>query len=293
MGTLFEGLTNEVTEVVEAVGRSVVGVGASGSGVVVGTNLVVTNAHNLRGENLVVSFGGDRPEPASVAGADPEGDLAVLSVDTGDATPAAWSSTPPRLGELVVALAQPGGRGLRVGVGFVSALEVSFPGPGGRRITGAVEHTAPLTRGSSGGPVVNGSGELLGIDTHRVGDGFYLALPASEQTRARIDSLSRGEPPKRVRLGVALAPPRVARRLRRSVGLPERDGLLVHAVEEGGPADRAGIRQGDLIVSVAGSAVGSIDELAAALDRLAEAGSTTLDLVRGVEEVSVAVDFPT
>ena len=139
---------------------------------------------------------------------------------------------------------------MRASVGFVSALDVTFRGPGGGRLRGAIEHTAPLARGSSGGPVVDVRGTLVGIDTHRVGDGFYLALPADDDLRARVDALARGEAPHRPRLGIAVAPPRVARRLRQSVGLPERDGLLVHAVEDGGPAERAGIRQGDLIVRV-------------------------------------------
>ena len=120
--------------------------------------------------------------------------------------------------------------------------------------------------GSSGGPVVDARGNLVGIDTHRVGDGFYLALPADEELRARVEALSHGDVPRRPRLGIAVAPPRVARRLRQSVGLAERDGLLIHAVEEGGPADRAGLAQGDLVVRVAGTDVSTVDELAAALE---------------------------
>ncbi len=195
------------------------------------------------------------------------------------------------MGDAVLALANPGGRAVRVSVGFVSALEVAFRGPGGRRVRGAVEHTAPLARGSSGGPVVDVLGNLVGIDTHRVGDGFYLALPADEDLKARVDALSRGEVPRRPRLGIAIAPPRVARRLRQSVGLPERDGLLVHAVEEGGAADRAGIRQGDLVVRVAGTSVATVDELAAALESSAPDASVEVLVVRGADEVTVTVDL--
>ena len=291
MASAFEGLSKAVADVVEAVSPSVVGVGAGGSGVVAGQGLVVTNAHNLRGDEVIVTFSDGRRTAAAIAGVDGEGDLAVLSVDTGDAPAPKWGDRAPALGEVVLALANPAGRGSRVGVGFVSALDVAFRGPGGRKITGAIEHSAPLARGSSGGPLVDGEGRLLGIDTHRVGDGLYLALPADEALRSRIDSLASGESPRRARLGVALAPPRVARRLRRSVGLPERDGLLVHEVEPGGPADRAGVRQGDLIVSVAGTAVGSVDDLAASLETIDASGSIDLGLVRGVEEVSVAVDI--
>ncbi len=291
MGSVFEDLSKAVAEVVRAVSPAVVGVGAGGSGVVVADGVVATNAHNLRGEEVIVTFSDGRREAAAVAGVDAEGDLAVLSVDTGGAEAPQWAGGPPALGEAVLALANPGGRGSRVGVGFVSSLDVAFRGPGGRRITGAIEHTAPLPRGSSGGPLVDGDGKLLGIDTHRAGDGLYLAVPTGDELRQRIDALARGESPRRARLGVALAPPRVARRLRRAVGLPEREGLLVHAVETGGPADRAGIQRGDLIVSVGGSPVGSVDDLAVSLEEREEGGSIDLGIVRGVGELSVAVDL--
>jgi serine protease Do len=296
MSETFQELSKAVSEVTAGAAPSVVGVGPGGSGVVVGPGLVVTNAHNLRGEEVVVTFADGRREPAAITGVDDEGDLAIVSVDTAEAPPLEWSDRELRLGEVVLALAHPGGRGLRVGVGFVSATDAKFRGPRGRRITGAVEHSAPLVRGSSGGPLVDGDGHLVGINTHREGDGFYLALPADPELRGRVDALTRGEAPRRARLGVALAPPRVARRLRRSVGLPDRDGLLVHAVEQGGPAERAGVRQGDLIVSVQGRTVGSIDELADGLESTGTDSTGTgqfvdLGVVRGVEELTVAVDL--
>src|SRR5207237_7224960 len=124
-------------------------------------------------------------------------------------------------GRSVLALANPGGRGVWVTPGFVSSTARSFRGPRGRRVSGAIEHTAPLPRGSSGGPLVDGDGRLLGINAVRVDGGLILAIPADESLRDRVEALGRGEAPTRVRLGVAVAPPRVARRLRRAVGLPE------------------------------------------------------------------------
>ena len=88
------------------------------------------------------------------------------------------------------ALANPGGRGLRVTFGFVSGVERTFRGPRGRRITGSLEHTAPLLPGSSGGPVLTAAGQLLGINTNRLGEGFYLAIPADEALRGRVDALA-------------------------------------------------------------------------------------------------------
>ncbi|MDP9482088.1 MAG: S1C family serine protease, partial [Chloroflexota bacterium] len=184
------------------------------------------------------------------------------------------------------AAASPSG-GTRVTFGTVSAVARAFRGPGGRQIGGSVEHTAPLAPGSSGGPIVNANGELLGLNTNRLGEGFYLALPADAALRDRVDALGRGERVERPRLGVSIAPAHVARRLQRSVGLPERDGLLVRDVEDGSPAARAGIAQGDLIVSVAGKTISDADEL---LEAIAAAGETyEVKIVRGTEERTVIV----
>jgi serine protease Do len=139
--------------------------------------------------------------------------------------------------------------------------------------------------------VVDSEGRLVGVNTHRSGEGFYLALPVGADLKTRVDALGRGESPRRVRLGVALAPPKVARKLRHAVGLPERDGLLVHAVEESGPADRAGIRRGDLIVSVGGQPVTTVEELATGLSAAGDVGNADLVVVRGVDELAIAVTF--
>jgi len=290
MGTPLGEFSKAAAEVIAGAAPSVVGVGRSGSGVVVGDGLIVTNAHNLRGE-IAVTFADGRVATAAVAGADLDGDLAVLTVDTAGSPAVPWSPGQVALGEVVIGLSRPGGGGLRAGVGFVTGLSLAFRGPEGRTVTGALEHSAPLARGSSGGPVVDSEGRLVGVNTHRSGEGFYLALPATSELKARVDALARGESPRRVRLGVALAPPKVAGRLRRAVGLPDRDGLLVHAVEEDGPADRAGIRRGDLIVSVGGQPVATVEALAAALASVGEAGNAELVVVRGVDEVAIAVNF--
>jgi len=291
MATVAEELSKSVADVAARVAPSVVGVGAGGSGVVVGPGLVATNAHNIRHEEVVVTFADGRRAGGRPAGVDVDGDLAVVAVDTGDAPVLAVTGATLRMGDAVVALANPGGRAVRVSVGFVSALDVAFRGPGGRRVRGAIEHTAPLARGSSGGPVVDVLGNLVGIDTHRAGDGFYLALPADGELSARVDALARGEVPRRPRLGIAVAPPRVARRLRQSVGLPERDGLLVHAVEEGGAADGGGIRPGDLIVRVGERDVTTVDELAAALEDTDPGVAVAVLVVRGAEEITLTVDL--
>jgi serine protease Do len=285
-----------VTAVARTAGPAVVGIGQGwglGSGVVVGDGLVVTNAHNVRGGEVPISFGDGRTDTGHLAGVDVDGDLAVVRVDTTGVTPLAWADGGAGLGTAVFALANPGGRGLRVTVGLVSSVERSFRGPRGRRVTGTIEHTAPMVRGSSGGPIVDAQGRLLGLNTNRLGEGFYAAIPADADLRQRVDALARGESAARRHLGVGLVPGRAARQLRRSVGLPERDGVLVRVVEEDSPADRAGLRRGDLIVEAAGNPVASIDDLYAALDSVGDGQSLALGVLRGADELAVSVTFGT
>jgi serine protease Do len=282
--------------VAERVGPAVVGVGRGfgrGSGIVTAAGEVLTNAHNLRSDEVTVTFADGRRETGQVAGTDPAFDLAVVKVDTADVQPVEWepAADGPGIGTAVVALANPGGRGLRATLGFVSATEQSFRGPRGRRVTGCIEHTAPLPRGAGGSPLLDGSGRLLGLNTIRLDGGLILTVPADERLAERASRLARGETPKTVRLGVAIAPPYVARRLRRAVGLPEREGVLVRSVGEGSPAERAGIAKGDLIVAAGESEVTTIDALYRALDSLAPGATLEVGLLRGTEERTVTVEF--
>jgi serine protease Do len=280
----------------QRVGPSVVGLGRGwglGSGVVIAEGQVLTNAHNLRRDEVAVSFADGRRETGEVAGVDRDLDLAVLSVDTGDAPAITWEPDgAPGIGTPVIALANPGGRGLRATLGFVSSEGRSFRGPRGRRVRGAVEHTAPLPRGSSGGPLVNADGNLLGLNSIRLDGGLILAVPATAAVKERTLQLARGEAPSPHRLGVAVAPPRVARRLRRAVGLPEREGLLVREVEDDSPAAGAGIERGDLIVAAGTADIDGVDALYSALDAVpAGGGELELTIVRGTEERAVPVTF--
>src|SRR5690606_12912344 len=134
--------------------------------------------------------------------------------------------------------------------------------------------------GSSGSPIVDPAGRLLGLNTARLGEGFYLALPASPPLRQRIDGLLRGESPRRLVLGVGLARPEVAARLRAAVGLPDRPGLLVRAVAEDSPAATAGLQVGDLLAAADGTPLRAVDDLYDALARAEWAGRLVLHVVR-------------
>ena len=299
MGTLDE-IQQAVAQVAERAAPAVVGIGGHwrrGSGVIVAKNRVLTNAHNVHGDGATCVFSDGRRERGRLIGQDMDGDLAVLEVDTAGAKALPWAGgVLPALGSAVFAVVSAAGGGVRTTIGLVSGVERSFRGPGGRIIGGSIEHTAPLASGSSGSPILDAEGRLLGLNTQRLGEGFYLALPADENLKARIDALGRGEWIARPRLGIAVAPGHVARHLRRAVGLPDRDGILVRGVEPESPADAAGIREGDLIVAAAGESVTDPDELHLALDKAvagqkAGTGKLELSLVRGVEELTVTVEL--
>jgi len=292
MGALDE-FQAAMKQVAERATPAVVGIGGRwvrGSGLVIGKDRVLTNAHNVHGDGATVVFAGDRRERGKLLAADFDGDLAVLDVPTGDAPAAEWGTATPEVGGVVFAVAKAAHGGARITFGFVSGRERAFRGPGGRLIGGSVEHTAPLAPGSSGSGIFDGEGRLIGLNTQRVGEGFYLAIPADAELRSRVDALARGEETVRPRLGVAVAPGHVARHLRRAVGLPDRDGVLVRGVEEGSPAEAAGIHEGDLIVSAGGSGIGDPDALFAALSRAA-GGDVEIGLVRGVEELTVKANL--
>jgi serine protease Do len=264
--------------------------GGRGCGVVVREGLVLTNAHNLRDRTTLVTFADGRAVQSRATGVDADTDLVVLAVDTGDAPALPWAETPVELGATVFAVATiPESH--RVTVGTVSATDRSFRGPRGRLVAGGIEHTAPLARGSSGGPIVDAAGRLLGVTTVRLGDGFSVAQPAGPTLRERVDALAAGREPRRRLLGIGVAPDHVARRLRQAVGLPERPGVLVRAVEPDSPAARAGLRQGDLITAAAGAEIADPDGLSAAIDALPDGQTLSLRVARGTDDLEVVVRF--
>ena len=290
MTEVLEAIGRAVNEAADKVGPSVVGLGRGwgrGSGVVIAPGQVVTVAHVLRGDEVAVAFPDGDVREGRVLGSDPDLDVAVIGVDTGDAPAVAWAEDGAATGAPVFALANPGGRGLRTTFGLVSATGRGFRGPRGRRVAGSIEHTAPLPRGSSGGPLTDLAGNLIALNAVRRDGGFILALPADPALRRRVDELASGEAAERPRLGVALAPPRVARRMRAAVGLPERDGLLVRDVVRDSAAAAAGLQRGDLLVRAGDKPLASMDDLFDALDGGGD--SLAVGIVRGTEERDIEV----
>jgi serine protease Do len=284
--TAAQRVADAVAPAVVRIGRG----GGRGCGLVVGEGLVATNAHNLRDRTTEITFADGRTAQGRATAVDPDGDLTVLAVDTAGIAVPAWADTAPPEGAAVFAVAAiPGGR--RVTQGAVSAVDRSFRGPRGRLVTGAFEHTAPLGKGTSGSPVVDGDGRIVGLTTLRLGDGLALAQPAGPDLRRRVDDLAGGQAPRRRVLGVGIAPPGAARRMRQAVGLPDRDGALVRGVVAGSPADRAGLATGDLVTRVGDRDVTGPADLESALADPDLGAEVVVHVVRGADELDVTVTF--
>jgi serine protease Do len=272
-----------------------IGRDARGSGVIIESGVsgkVLTNAHNLRNPTVQVTFADGVARQGSVSAVDVDADLAVITVETTpDLIPLPWADVDPQIGDDVYAVARTSS-GPRVTRGNISAVDRAFTGPRGRMIDGSIEHTAPIARGGSGSVLVNADGELVGVNTHRLGDGFYLAVPSDKRTKDRVAKLVAGESPRDLRLGVAVARPDVAQQLRRSVGLADRNGLLVRAVNPDSPAAKAGIKEGDLLVTANGNPLTAVADLESTLHGIAADVSTvSIGLVRGADESVVTVSF--
>ncbi len=286
-----QALTDTITSIAAAAGPAVVSIGRNGrgSGFVVARNRVLTSAHNLRDQTVAVTFADGRVEQGSVHGVDPDGDLVVVDVPTADVVPLTFAQELPGLGGVVVAIGR-GGHRSRATLGFVSGVDHAFHGPRGRVVRGSIEHTAALARGSSGGPVFGTDGTVIGVNTHRVGDGFYLARAADTALRGRIAELIDGRSVRRRTLGVAIAPGTMATQLRQAVGLPERDGVLVRGLDDAGPAAHGGVLVGDLIVRLGDVSIATVDDLSDALDALTD-DTVEIGIVRGVDELTITVSF--
>ena len=278
----------QVTTLRDSVGAAVIPLGRGarrGCGLVVAADQVVAMSHSLSSEQPELRIAGEVREGA-VERSDRTAGLSLIAVATGEITPITWADDAPQLGDVVFALGDPG-TGLRVTEGRVSAGPLSLRGRGGRLIDG-IEHTAPLPRGSGGGPLVDPDGAVVGVNALRGDAGFLLALPA-RAVQSAVERIVEGREP--ARLGVALASPSASRRMRRAVGLPDHDGLLVQGVEDASAADRAGVARGDLLVSLAGAPLATIDDLHSALDANSSAPAIELGVLRATEQLQLSVDL--
>jgi S1-C subfamily serine protease len=225
----------------------------SGSAVVVSRTELVTNAHVVgRSRSGRADFGDGSQVPVRVAGADPLSDLALLQADGDLPEPVRLGSADDLVvGQLVVAVGNPLGLAGSVTAGVVSALGRSLPtqdGTAGRVVEDVIQTDAALNPGNSGGALADSEGRVVGINTAVAGTGLGLAVPVNATTRRIVDTLRADGRVRRAYLGVVGAPAPVPAAVADRYG--RRNGLRLAEVVTGSPADRAGLRRGDLVLDV-------------------------------------------
>jgi S1-C subfamily serine protease len=238
----------------------------AGSGVVLTHDgFILTSAHVVSGAHGSgrAAFTDGRELRFSVAGRDPLSDLAIVRTDDGGLTPAELGDADElRVGQMVVAIGNPHGLEGSVTAGVVSALGRALPAQAGRRariIDNVIQTDAALNPGNSGGALADSRGNVIGINTAVAGVGLGLAVPINDTTRKIIGSLMSEGRVRRAYLGIAGGPRPLPPRARSL--FDRRIGVEVVEVVSGSPADRGGVREGDLIVEVDGRSIESAADL--------------------------------
>jgi S1-C subfamily serine protease len=276
---LFDAYSKAVVEAVERVSPAVVHLRVSapdgrprgsGSGVVVAPDgLILTNSHVVHGGGssfhpLAVTTVDGRTMTGRVLGDDPDTDLALVRVDDAVKLPSASLGNSGRLrpGQLAIAIGNPLGFECTVTAGVVSAVGRSLRSQSGRLIDDVIQTDAALNPGNSGGPLVSSTGEVIGINTAVImgAQGICFAV-ASNTAEIVLAQLIRYGRVRRARLGLAGQRIAVPRRLVRRLALDQDWGVLVSDVVPKGPADRAGIQAGDVLVRLDGRSIAGVDEL--------------------------------
>jgi serine protease DegQ len=293
--------TGEIPEVVRRVEPSVVTVAhdqGTGSGVVWSKDgVVVTNDHVVRADDQVVqrvevAFFDGRRFPGTVRATDPTTDLAVVEVDRNDLKPATFQRALPQVGELAIAIGSPLGFENTVTAGIISGLHREIPGSaqqGIRSLVDLIQTDAPISPGNSGGALVNGRGEIVGIsDAYippaqgAVSIGF--AIPSATAVDVVGDLLRTGRA-SHAYLGVGAD--QVTREVAAQLGLDRAAGVLVLEVGDGTPAAAAGIRPGDVLVRIDDKPVDTVEDFFGELRRRRPGDKVRITLIRGGREQQV------
>src|SRR4051812_19102043 len=265
------------------------GIGAGSAVAITADGFLLTSAHVVESARRIsVAFTDGSELSATVAGRDPLSDLAVLRAD-GELRPAELGDAERlRVGQLVVAIGNPHGYAGSVTAGVVSALGRALPvgGREGRRIVENVIQTdAALNPGNSGGALSDGRGRVVGINTAVAGVGLALAVPVNAATRRIIAALMADGRFRRAYVGIAGGPRPLPPRLARELG--QSAGIEIVEVVDASPAARAGLRAEDLIVSIDGRPIASVDELHRLMVSDAIGRTLAVSVIRGGRRLSV------
>lgn len=293
--SLLQSLSNDLAGAVERAGAGIVRVEGRrsnpASGIVWSADGLVLTAHHVleRDDNITVILDGERAVAATLAGRDPGADLAVLRIQASGLTPLTPAAAGDiRVGHLALAVARP--QSLAATIGVVSTVSGPWRTWRGGRLERLIQTDAPFYPGFSGGALIDTSGRLVGLISSQLGRGLNLALPA-DLIGGLVEALTTHGRVRRGYLGIGTQPVALPASMRSSLTLAQETGLLVVTVEAEGPADRAGLLLGDILIGLGGAPIADIDDLQAQLagDRVGTAMPARL--IRGgqIQDVVVTI----
>lgn len=303
-----DGFSETIIGVVDAIGPAVIGVRRSsggaqnlydgaGSGVIISPDgYALTNNHVIRGAGRVEGVLHDGSVvSAEVVGADPDTDLALLRLSgRGHGHAELGHSNDLKVGELAIAIGNPLGLQATVTVGVISAVRRTLRGESGRLIEDVIQTDAALNPGNSGGALVDANGHMIGINTAIIGgaQGLCFAVPIDTAKRV-IPELMREGYVARGWFGIAGQTQGLSRPLARRLKLHAESGVLVVAVSGGGPAEAAGLRVGDVVLTLDGAPTPSVDAIHKLLTRERIGKRITLDLLRNGARMQLGLNVQT
>jgi S1-C subfamily serine protease len=294
MAGFLSEMSDALAGIVKAVGQSVVRVEGrrrlAASGIVWSADGLIVTAHHVvqQEENVSVGLPDERAVAATLVGRDPTTDLAVLRTEEKQLAPALWIEPDAvRVGHLVLALGRPG-RTVQATLGIVSALGMSWRTPAGGELDHYLQTDTVMYPGFSGGPLVDASGQVLGLNTSALLRGVSMAVPAPTLRRV-VETLVAHGRMRRGYLGVGIQPVRLPVGLAKQ--LDQETGLLVIQVNADSPAERAGLLLGDTIVALGGQPVAHHDALLTLLsgDRVGSAVPIRVVRAGQIQELEVVV----
>lgn len=254
--------------------------------------LILTNSHVVHeAVRIAVTLSDGRHMPATLIGEDPASDLAVIRVDEpGLVAAELGDSQKLRVGQIAIAIGAPYGFQSTVTAGVVSALGRSLRSYSGRLIDDVIQTDASLNPGNSGGPLVDSSGRVIGVNTATIlpaqGICFAIGINTAKFVASR---LLRDGRIRRSYVGISGQTVPVHRRIVRFYDLPKESGALVQHVEENSPAKHAGLRAGDIIIALEGQQVAGVDDLHRLLTEVRVGVSSVLTVLRWTEKLEVKI----
>jgi S1-C subfamily serine protease len=299
---LLDAYSNAVVSAVKKAAPSVVNIDVATAGRRSGTGsgfvftpdgFIITNSHVVRDSVAIgVTLPDGREFQADLVGDDPATDLALVRISAPAPLPtvATGDSSALQVGQLAVAIGNPFGFETTVTAGVISATGRSLRSLSGRLIDNVIQTDAALNPGNSGGPLVTSAGESVGINTaiFPVGQGICFAIPMNTAKWVTAALMREGRV-RRSWLGVAAGVLTLPRRLTHNLGLDAQRGVLVTGVEEGSPAEKAGLRERDIIVAFSEVPTPDVDALHRLLTGEVSGKPAALTVIRGGRKLTVEV----